>query len=74
MMRTFAETGPMWLLGWLVRVLLLLLAPLYFLFRFAADALANLDQWAVRAIQKFPSQKPSDSKTAVPPNVQKKAS
>jgi hypothetical protein len=62
----------MWLLGWLVRVLLLLLAPVYFLFQFAAESLARLDQWAWRAIQTHASKKQAES--AAPESAHRKAS
>jgi len=53
----------MWLAGWTVRVLLLITAPLYYLCRFVAQAMSDLDEWSWRAIHSQGLKKPPQSET-----------
>jgi hypothetical protein len=50
-----------WLAGWAVRVLLLITAPIYYLCRFLAAAIARLDAWSWAAIHGQPGRKPPQS-------------
>jgi hypothetical protein len=47
-----------WLAGWIVRVLLLVTAPIYYLCRFVARAMSRLDAWSWAAIHAEHPKKP----------------
>ena len=49
----------MWLLGWAVRVLLLITAPIYYLSRFLARTMGRLDAWSWKAIHADELKKPA---------------
>lgn len=53
----------MWLAGWIVRVLLLVTAPIYYLCRFVARAMSRLDAWSWNAIHAPERKKPPQSET-----------
>ena len=54
----------MWLAGWIVRVLLLVTAPIYYLCRFVARAMSRLDTWSWAAIHGHERKKLPQSETA----------
>jgi hypothetical protein len=60
--------------AWAMRVLLLVLSPLYYLCRIVADSMSRLDQWAWRAIHEAPAKKPPRRETTekVEPEATKK--
>jgi len=52
------------LAGWVVRVFLLITAPVYYLCRFVAKGMSRLDDWSWRAIHAGDAKKPPQSETA----------
>jgi hypothetical protein len=62
----------MWLAGWVVRVVLLITAPVYFLCRLIAATMSRLDEWSWRAIHEEEPKKPPQSEAAQPEETAKR--
>lgn len=55
----------MWLAGWIVRVLLLIASPVYYLSRFLSRGMSRLDAWSFAAIHAHEPKKPPQAEPAL---------